>query len=206
MENRRIKDIKSVYVSMPTLCCSCGKEISDEQMWEVEYINYLNHRIDPYYCCNKCMTHKKDVIKAFGATYIESDEKQDTFTQTDFLKIFIAILKIKEYKSFNCNILNEFIQCKINNNEYNRILETYNTKAFFEALKILIKEEYIYTSLKDDTLKVFINTRKQVTPLLENRLEYLEEMLSFTEGYKFIEKIENSKIKFSDKQSFKKRK
>ena len=116
------------------------------------------------------------------------------------------ILKIKEYKSFNCNILNEFIQCKINNNEYNRILETYNTKAFFEALKILIKEEYIYTSLKDDTLKVFINTRKQVTPLLENRLEYLEEMLSFTEGYKFIEKIENSKIKFSDKQSFKKRK
>ena len=72
--------------------------------------------------------------------------------------------------------------------------------------KILIKEEYIYTNLKDDTLKVFINTRKQVTPLLENRLEYLEEMLSFTEGYKFIEKIENSKIKFSDKQSFKKRK
>ena len=206
MNNRRVKDIKSIYVGMPMLCCSCGKRVCEEQMWEISYFNYLDNRIDPYYCCYNCMPNKKDVIKAFGATYIESDEKQDTFTQTDFLKIFIAILKIKEYKSFNCNILNEFIQCKINNNEYNRILETYNTKAFFEALKILIKEEYIYTSLKDDTLKVFINTRKQVTPLLENRLEYLEEMLSFTEGYKFIEKIENSKIKFSDKQSFKKRK
>ena len=42
--------------------------------------------------------------------------------------------------------------------------------------------------MSDNSLKVLINSKKEVTPLLINRLEYLEEMLSFTEKHKFLEK------------------
>lgn len=201
MNNRRVKDIKSIYVGMPMLCCSCGKRVCEEQMWEISYFNYLDNRIDPYYCCYNCMPNKKDVIKAFGAEHLENDKITEDFNTTDFLKIFVAILKIKEYKSFNYIILTDFIHQKINDNEYNRILKVYNTKNLLESLKTLIKEEYVYTNMSDNSLKVLINSKKEVTPLLINRLEYLEEMLSFTEKYKFVEKIENYKTKYNDKDN-----
>lgn len=196
MENRRIKEIKSVYASIPLMCCSCGKIYTDEQMWEVSYFNLFDNRIDPYYCCNKCMPEKKDVIKAFGATHITPDKEEKTFTQEDFLNIFIAILRIKEYNSFNANMLNEYISERLANNEYNRILSSYTNSNFFEALKSLIRKGYIETSLKNGILKVTINSRKEITPLLENKLEFLEEMLSFTEKYKLIERISSSSIKY----------
>ena len=36
----------------------------------------------------------------------------------------------------------------------------------------------------------------EITPLFENRLEFLEEMLSFTEKYKLVERISSSSIKY----------
>ena len=114
MNNRRVKDIKSIYVGMPMLCCSCGKRVCEEQMWEISYFNYLDNRIDPYYCCYNCMPTKKDVIKAFGAEHLENDKITEDFNTTDFLKIFIAILKIKEYKSFNY-IIPHIEEISINN-------------------------------------------------------------------------------------------
>lgn len=196
MENRRIKEIKSVYASIPLMCCCCGKLYSDEQMWEISFFNLLDNRIDPYYCCNKCAPKKRDVAGLFGATHIDTNEEIRVFTQEDFLSLFIVLLRIKEYTSFNVNMLNEYIRERLANNEYNRILSSYTNSNFFEGLKSLIRRGYIETSLKDGNLKVTINSKMEITPLLENRIEFLEEMLSFTEKYKIAERISSSSIKY----------
>ena len=106
------------------------------------------------------------------------------------------IYQEKEYNSFNVNMLNEYIRERLANNEYNRILSSYTNSNFFEGLKSLIRRGYIETSLKDGNLKVTINSKMEITPLLENRLEFLEEMLSFTEKYKLVERISSSSIKY----------
>lgn len=196
MENRRIKEIKSVYASIPLMCCCCGKIYSDEQVWEISFFNLLDNRIDPYYCCSKCAPKKRDVARLFGATHIDTNEEAGVFTQEDFLSLFTALLRIKEYNSFNVNMLNEYIRERLANNEYNRILSSFTNSNFFEGLKSLIRRGYIETSLKDGNLKVTINSKMEITPLLENRLEFLEEMLSFTEKYKLVERISSSSIKY----------
>lgn len=196
MENNRIKEIKSIYASIPLICCNCGKIHQEEQMWEISFFNLLDNRIDPYYCCNRCCQTKKDVAILFGAKHYIKEEEIKIFSQEDFLNIFIAILRIKEYTSFNANNLNEYIREKLANNEYNRILSNYTHSNFFEAIKTLIRKRYIETSLKDGVLKVTINQKKEITPLLENKIEYLDEMLSFTEKYKLIERINTNNVKY----------
>lgn len=196
MGNNRIKEIKSVYANVPVMCCCCGKIYSDEQVWEISFFNLLDNRIDPYYCCSKCAPKKRDVAGLFGATHIDTDEEARVFTQEDFLSLFTALLRIKEYNSFNVNMLNEYIRERLANNEYNRILSSYTNANFFEGLKSLIRRGYIETSLKDGNLKVTINSKREITPLLENKLEFLEEMLSFTEKYKLVERISSSSIKY----------
>lgn len=189
MENRRIKKIESIFMTVPTMCCSCGKEIEDKQMWEVTYFNYLNNKFDPYYCCYECMPTYEDVIEAFGATNLNT--KEETFTQRDFLSLFIAILRIKENYTFNCNTLNQLIRIKLQNNEYNRILSNYNTKNFYKALKEQINIGNITTTIKNNELTVHINKKINIKTLLEEKLDYLEEIINFTEKYKLYEKIEN---------------
>ena len=114
--NNRIKSIKDVEIETPTICYSCGKEISAGKMWEITYYNYLNSKIDPCYCCKKCMPNQSEVIKTFGISLQKIDDRDDTstvFKLNDLLEMFIVILKIKEQKSFNPEILNELIYQKI---------------------------------------------------------------------------------------------
>ena len=97
--NNRIKSIKDVEIETPTICYSCGKEISAGKMWEITYYNYLDSKIDPCYCCKKCMPSQSEVIKTFGISLQKIDDKDDTstvFKLNDLLEMFIVILKIKE--------------------------------------------------------------------------------------------------------------
>lgn len=189
-KNKRIKNIESIFVKEPTMCCSCGKEINNKQMWEVSYFNYFDYKFCPYYCCYECMPTVNDVKIAFGVNDVEEIEEEG-FTQNDFFSLFIAVLRIKENYAFNANTLTQLIRIKLQNNEYNRLLSDYTTQNFFNAIKEQIKKGNITTTIKNGELIAHINNKIKVDELLEERLKYLEEMLFFTEQYRLYEKLEN---------------
>lgn len=189
--NNRIKSIKDVEIETPTICYSCGKEISAGKMWKITYYNYLDSKIDPCYCCKKCMPNQSEVIKTFGISLQKIDDKDDTstvFKLNDLLEMFIVILKIKEQKSFNPEILNELIYQKIKNKEYQELLMGYNKKKLFENIKDLINSGYLYSTIKEGNLTLHINNKIPITKLMKKNINYLEPMINFTEEYQTKEK------------------
>ena len=176
--NNRIKSIKDVEIKTPTICYSCGKEISAGKMWKITYYNYLDSKIDPCYCCKKCMPNQSEVIKTFGISLQKIDDKDDTST----------VFKIKEQKSFNPEILNELIYQKIKNKEYQELLMGYNKKKLFENIKDLINSGYLYSTIKEGNLTLYINNKIPITKLMKKNINYLEPMINFTEEYQTKEK------------------
>lgn len=189
--NNRIKSIKDIDVETPTICYSCGKEISVGKMWKITYYNYLDSKIDPCYCCKKCLPSQSEVIKTFGISLQKIDDEYDTsiiIKLNDLLEMFIVILKIKEQKSFNPEILNELIYQKRKNNEYQELLMDYSKKKLFKSIKDLINDGYLYTTIKDCNLTLYINNKIPITKLMKKNINYLEPILNFTEEYQIKEK------------------
>ena len=137
------------------------------------------------------MPNQSEVIKTFGISLQKIDDKDDTstvFKLNDLLEMFIVILKIKEQKSFNPEILNELIYQKIKNKEYQELLMGYNKKKLFENIKDLINSGYLYSTIKEGNLTLYINNKIPITKLMKKNINYLEPMINFTEEYQTKEK------------------
>lgn len=190
--NDRIKSIKEIEINKPTICYSCGKELSIGKMWEITYFRYLDSKIEPCHCCKKCMPSKAEVIKTFGikSNSIKNDEEQKiTFRLKDLTEMFIIILKIKEQKAFDPEILNELIYEKIKNKEYQELLIDYTKKRLFITIKELIASDYLYTTIQNEKLLLYINNNIPITKIMQKNIDYLEPVINFTEEYRAKEKI-----------------
>ena len=65
---------------------------------------------------------------------------------------------------------------------------SYNKKKLFENIKDLINSGYLYSTIKEANLTLYINNKIPITKLMKKNINYLEPMINFTEDYQTKEK------------------
>lgn len=180
-------------------------EYNESSGWSIinyNYINYFARKNRCFVFTSKNSKNKK--IKNNVITYKSLNNPNDSFLKSNFINIFLKILKIKRYKIDYIFILNEpyaffisslkfFLKCKV----YFLIVGTYSTKYLkrnniykFLYLKSLNKIDN-FISISEYSLKLFVSISKK--KILKKNVQII---------YPGISYLENKNYKIKRKKQF----
>lgn len=189
-EKIKVTKIEDKYCSDNKICSCCGNTKKKQGMWVV---SYQSPNIDPLYFCHKCAPTKDQVTKILGCEdYISS------FTTADLLYSFVAILKIKGVQVFSPYHLIEYIKkCKIEN-EFDYILEDWNSilGKFDSTITEMIHDGLLNRAFQNINTMATISSTFPISGILRKSaiLDNLDEILSFTNNF-----LDNEKNIFNNR-------